>query len=298
MSSGLVQRGSQNVLITGCSSGIGLASAVEFAKRGHHVWATMRDIARADSLTHAARSASVELTLRPLDVRNHEMIEAVVREIEDHGGVDVLINNAGIALGGLAEDATAEDLREVIETNFIGAVNCVRAVLPGFRHRRAGRIVNVSSIAGRVGAPYLGAYTASKFALEGWSECLRYEVEPWGIDVVLVEPGTFVTNITAAAAYGGTLRRRRSRWPKLDADLERLVLEDAARGKTPEVVARRLADIVAAKRPRFRYLVGVDAKLEAALSRALPDAAAHAVAQRLIWRTMLRPIRAEARQRR
>ena len=184
------------VVITGASSGIGLLTAVEMAGRGYTVVGLMRDLARRTRLDEAAAIAGVKVDVRRLDVTDFPAIPPAVADIvRDHGRIDVLVNNAGFAMAGFLEDILLEELRQQFETNFFGAVAMTRAVLPTMRAQRSGHIIMVSSISGRVGELGIGSYSASKFALEGWSEALRQEAVPLGIQVVLVEPGSFRTDI-------------------------------------------------------------------------------------------------------
>src|SRR5580692_9747055 len=193
-------------LITGASSGFGLLTSIELAKAGFRVVATMRDLSRRDRLDQAATAAGVagQLDIRTLDVTNFDalpgFVDAVVR---DHGRLDVLINNAGFAVAGFAEDIKLEELRRQFETNFFGAVAMTKAVLPTMRRQRSGHIIMLSSIGGLHGAVTVSSYSASKHALEGWSESLRMEVNALGIKVVLVEPGAFLTDIWTRGAVMG-----------------------------------------------------------------------------------------------
>jgi NAD(P)-dependent dehydrogenase (short-subunit alcohol dehydrogenase family) len=276
---------SRSVLITGCSSGIGLETAVATARRGHRVIATMRDPSRDGPLRTAAGAAGVTLTVRALDVTRPETITAVVEEAEDGetGGVDVLVNNAGVGSAGFFEATTDADFHEQLRTNLFGALACTRAVLPGMRARGHGRVVNVSSVAGGSGAPVLSAYTASKFALEGWSECLAAEVRPFGIRVVVVQPGTFRTPIYQAPhgdpADGAGPFARASHRVAVD-----LVAEVARRGGDPARVGAAVARIVDAPHPRFRHVVGWDARAELWAKRVLPADVHQRLTERLLWR--------------
>jgi len=181
-------------LVTGSSSGIGLLTTVELARAGFRVVASMRDPGRRQRLDGAGAAAGVtsRIDVRRLDITEFDRIPEFVAQLDrDCGRLDVLVNNAGFAVAGFAEDLLLEELRQQFETNFFGQVAVTRAVLPIMRRQRAGHIILVSSIGGRVSAPVIGAYDASKFALEGWSESLRIETRSLGVRVVLVEPGSF-----------------------------------------------------------------------------------------------------------
>jgi NAD(P)-dependent dehydrogenase (short-subunit alcohol dehydrogenase family) len=193
-------------VITGSSSGFGLLSAIELAKAGYKVVASMRDLGRRTRLDEAAAAAGVaaKIDVRRLDVTEiaaiPEFVESVVR---DYGRIDALVNNAGFAVAGFAEDIKLEELRTQFETNFFGPVTLTRAVLPTMRKQRSGHILMISSIGGLNAAITISSYCASKFALEGWTETLRLEVNALGIKVVLIEPGSFQTDIWTRGAVMG-----------------------------------------------------------------------------------------------
>ena len=261
-------------LVTGASSGFGLLAAVELARRGLRVFASMREPVRADRLRSALDEASLGAEIVRLDVTRPDHIEQAVSSIEEvAGGVDVLVNNAGYGLGGSVEDIAMEELREQFETNFFGLVALSKRVLPGMRERRRGRIINVSSIAGRVALPGAAAYSASKFAVEGFSESLRHELLPFEVYVSLVEPGTFRTDIfdrnrriAARAADPSSAWAEMTR--KISAVVDGRVEKSTA---DPRAVALVIAEIATAARPRLRYMVGRDAVAQKLLSRILPD---------------------------
>ncbi|HET6181750.1 MAG TPA: SDR family NAD(P)-dependent oxidoreductase, partial [Candidatus Sulfotelmatobacter sp.] len=193
-------------LITGSSSGFGLLTSIELAKAGFHVVATMRDFARRDRLDQAASAAGVaaRIDIRGLDVTKFDSIPGFMDSVlRDYGRVNVLVNNAGFAVAGFAEDIKLEELRLQFETNFFGAVAMTKAVLPPMRRQRSGHIIQVSSIVGLLGSVTVSSYAASKHALEGWSESLRLELNALGIKVVLVEPGAFQTGIWKRGAVMG-----------------------------------------------------------------------------------------------
>src|SRR5579864_6548915 len=193
-------------LITGASSGFGLLTSVELAKAGFRVVATMRDLGRRERLEQAIAAAGVgaKLDISALDVTKFDAIQAFVEAVvRDYGHLDVLVNNAGFAVAGFAEDIKLDELRLQFETNFFGAVAMTKAVLPTMRRQGCGHIIQVSSIAGLHGAITTSSYSASKHALEGWSESLRLEVNSLGIKVVVVEPGAFQTDIWTRGAVMG-----------------------------------------------------------------------------------------------
>ncbi len=188
---------SQTVLITGASSGFGLLTAIELAKKGFFVIATMRNMGKSAYIKQLSKESQVEERLEylQLDVACPKSVENFSYQLRDLPPIDILINNAGFALGGFCEEVSLIEYKEQFETNFFGVISVTQVVLPYMRQRKKGKIINVSSISGRVGFPGLSPYAASKNALEGWSECLRLEVKPFGIDVALIEPGSFKTSI-------------------------------------------------------------------------------------------------------
>lgn len=191
--------------ITGCSSGFGLSFSIGLAKEGYDVIATVREMSRANALKEAAIKAGVEkqLFLYEMDVTNPEQVQKTVEKgLAQLGRFDVLINNAGFASGGFTEELPLEEWRRQFETNFFGVVSVTRAVLPTMRKQGSGKIINISSVSGKFGFPTLGPYVASKFALEGFSESLRLEMRPFGIDVILVEPGAYQTDIWQKGLQG------------------------------------------------------------------------------------------------
>jgi NAD(P)-dependent dehydrogenase (short-subunit alcohol dehydrogenase family) len=259
-------------VISGTSSGIGLLSAIELARKGFRVVASMRDLGRRDRLDQAARAAGVDslLDVRRLDVTDFAslapFVEGVVR---DHRRIDVLINNAGFAMAGFAEDMKLDEIRRQFETNFFGNLALTQAVLPTMRQQRSGHILMISSIAGLHGALSISSYSASKFALEGWSESLRMELNALGIKVVLVEPGSFETDIwtrnvvLGQKAVDGTSPNK-ARGERMRESVKKL------RKRDPIEVARVIAQIAGNPNPRLRYLVGPDAHIQLWMKRLLP----------------------------
>lgn len=259
-------------VITGTSSGIGLLTSVELAKAGLRVIATMRDLGRRSRLDQAVSTAGVgaKIDVRELDVTKFEtMLPFVESVLRDYGRIDVLVNNAGFPVAGFAEDIRLEELRQQFETNFFGAVALTKAMLPAMRRQRSGHIIQVSSIVGLQGAVTVSSYSASKHALEGWSESLRLEVNALGIHVVLVEPGAFETDIwTRSAVMGKEATKPTS--PNLQRSLNMRERISKIPKDDPVIVARAITAIAQDPNPRLRYLVGRDAKLQLAMKRILP----------------------------
>jgi NAD(P)-dependent dehydrogenase (short-subunit alcohol dehydrogenase family) len=260
-------------VITGCSSGFGLLSTIELARKGYFVVATMRDLARRTRLDEALASAGLagQVSVRPLDVAAPETHAAFVAEtVAEFGRIDLLVNNAGFALAGFAEDVTLAELRRQFETNFFGTVSLTKAVLPVMRKQRAGRILMLSSISGRSASPGLSSYSSSKFALEGYTESLRTEMKPLGIDCILIEPGSFETGIwhrrdnAAAGAFDpASPNFERTKYFRGYVQ-EKLRRRDAAE------VARLIAHLAGVRHPRLRYTIGPDARSTVLLRTLLP----------------------------
>ena len=259
-------------LITGCSSGFGLLTSIELAKAGFRVVATMRDLSRREALDRAASEARVSgfIDVRSLDVTNFDVLPGFVHTVvRDYGRVDVLVSNAGFAVAGFAEDIRLEELRMQFETNFFGAVAMSKAVLPFMRKQASGHLIQVSSISGLHGAVSVSSYSASKHALEGWTESLRMEVAALGIKVVLVEPGAFQTDIWTRGAVMGKDAVKDSS-PNFQRSLRMREGIKKIPKKDPIEVARAIARIAQNPNPKLRYLVGTDAKIQLAMKRLLP----------------------------
>lgn len=264
------------VLITGTSSGIGLSAALECAAAGHRVIATMRDLDKRGPLLDGAEARGVAVDVEQLDVTSPG-VGAKVRELTlKYGPVYALVNNAGIAYGAPFEEQSEPQVREQFETNVFGMMSVTRAVLPSMRAAQRGRIINLSSLAGRVALPVVGVYAATKHAVEGFSEALRWEVEPFGIDVCLVEPGAIKAPIFDSLQNGARSTRGGARggggpYAALVETVERLLLEEAERAPPPDAVGKAIAALVADPSPRFRSLIGMDARTLVTLRRMVPD---------------------------
>jgi NAD(P)-dependent dehydrogenase (short-subunit alcohol dehydrogenase family) len=260
---------SKAVLITGCSSGIGRATAEHLASKGWTVYATARDPAK---LADLAQRGCRMLALDVLDERSMRAAVAAVEHAE--GAVGVLVNNAGYGQSGAVESVSLDDVRRNYETNVFGYMRMAQLVLPGMRRQGWGRIVNLSSVAGRVTMPGSGVYSSTKFAIEGFTDALRFEVRGFGVNVVLVEPGPIRTRFTETANRAipqgdGPYADYHAAVAKADAeaDQSRLLADD------PEDVATTVERAISARRPHARYRVGIPARLLPTLRRALPDRA-------------------------
>ena len=251
---------SKVVLITGASSGFGKATAERLADRGYAVYGTSRNVVLHDKIHFIV-----------MDVRDRDAVQHGIQHIMDkEGRLDVVINNAGMGIGGALELATDEEISLQMGTNFKGCVNVCQAVLPVMRGQGGGQIINLSSIGGVMGLPYQGFYSASKFAIEGFTEALAAEVRGFGIKVSMVEPGDFATNFTArrknsdattkSPAYGASFARSLS-----------LIEKEENGGLRPEKLAKKMQKIIECRHPRLRYVVAnLEQKLSVLLKRIVP----------------------------
>ncbi len=248
------------ILVTGASSGLGRATAEALAAHHHIVYGTSRKVQQ-----HAA------IRFLQMDVRDNESIAAAIEHIVQHEGrLDVVVNNAGMGIGGALEMATEEEIALQMETNFMGCVRVCRQVLPVMRKQGSGRIINLSSIGGVMGLPYQGFYSASKFAIEGFSEALAAEVRSFGITVSMVEPGDFATSFTAQRKISQrTLDSEAYRESFLRS--QQLFEHEETNGLTPPVLAKRIVRIVECRRPRLRYVVAnLEQRLSVLLKKIVP----------------------------
>lgn len=266
----------KTVLVTGGTDGLGRATAILLAEEGYRVFAAGRDAQKRAALEQFSEEHKLPLETMELDVTSEASAGRAVGEIERRtGGVDVLVNNAGIAIAAVMEEITLTDLRKQFETNVIAPVRMAQLVLPGMRERRRGRIINMSSIAGKTAHPLMGPYSGSKHALEAVSDALRMELAEFGIQVVLIEPGFIPTNINrvsaelsalyvqnaTASAYARTYSGFLQMWKKV---------VDRSRSK-PEDCARVILQAIRADSPKARYLVTREAKISAAMKWLLSD---------------------------
>jgi NAD(P)-dependent dehydrogenase (short-subunit alcohol dehydrogenase family) len=243
------------VLVTGARSGFGRLAALEAARRGHIVYAGVRDPAHADDLKKDAQG-----DLRPIQLevtRAEDRESAVARILDEQGGrIDALVNNAGVTLGGFLETVDEDEIRKLFDVNVFAPWALTKLVLPAMRSQRSGTIVNISSMSGRMAAPGLGAYASSKFALEALSEAWRHELRPFGIRVVSIEPGAYKTEMLGR---NRTLARRaKDAGPYFDlATRMDALAERIQKGAgDPQLVANRIVGVIEAARPGFRYPMG------------------------------------------
>ncbi len=261
-------------IVTGSSSGIGYATSLLLARNRFHTYATMRSIEKSADIQQIANKERLPLQVIQLDVNDDASIRNSIEKVRsENERIDVLVNNAGYGLIGAFEDLSAEEIKSQFETNFFGVIRLTQQVLPIMRKQKSGTIVNVSSGAGRIGFPGMSAYVSSKFALEGLSESMSYELEPFGIRVVIIEPGVIRTNFKKNSVMSKKSLDNSSISPyssiiqKMDASISSII-EHAT---PPEEVAKAILHAVISNNPELRYLVGNDMIMMAETKKSMSD---------------------------
>ncbi|MFA9557007.1 SDR family oxidoreductase [Evansella sp. AB-rgal1] len=262
------------VFITGCSSGFGLLATLKLANKNFFVIATMRDIHNQSLLMELAREMGIEDNIKvlQLDVTKQEQIADIVSLIKvKYGRIDILINNAGECLGGISELLSLEKWKMQFETNFFSVVSITNAFLPLMREQKKGKIINIGSISGIIGLPGLGAYAASKFALEGYSESLRYELLPFNIYVSIVEAGSFNTNIWSKSfnTIDGSLVT--SEYDSFIKKIFEHAKEAAQQSEDPSLVISLITSICSKNKPRLRYPIGKGVRFVSVIKNIIPS---------------------------
>ncbi|WP_066190556.1 SDR family oxidoreductase [Gracilibacillus timonensis] len=261
-------------MVTGASSGFGLLTVVELAKSGYLVIATMRDTRKQEPLLTLAEEQQVRERIQvwSLDVtKRTQIIEIAEKLTETYQRLDVLVNNAGVSIGGFNEEIREEDWRLSMETNFFGVVFLTQAILPLMRQQQSGKIINMSSVGERIAFPGYGPYSSSKFALEGFSESLRLELANYGVDVILIEPGAYQTDIwTKGFTHIENTSPTDSPYQhpmKQVLSVGKLLTKQAGQ---PIDVAKKIVNISAKRKPRLRYAMGRGSMLAVILTGLLP----------------------------
>ena len=246
-------------VVTGSSSGIGYETSLALAREGYFTYATMRDLKKEAVIKKIAEEENLPLKVIELDVDNDDSVQnAVETIIEEKQRIDVLVNNAGWGIWGTAEDVSIEEFRAQFETNFFSVVRMIQKVAPIMRKQGTGDIVNISSIAGRIGFPVSTAYISSKFAIEGLSESLRYELGPFGIDVIIIEPGVIKTNFFDSMK---TAKKADDAYKEITEKVISGVKMMAEMGTPPKEVANVIIKSLKEEKPLPRYVVGNDAAM-------------------------------------
>ena len=256
----------QVAVVTGSSSGIGFETSLLLARNGIYTYATMRNQSKSEEILANARKDNLLLKTLHLDVTNEKSIlKAIKKIIAEKGRIDILVNNAGYSLLGPLEQLQINEIKEEFETNFFGIIKLIQSVLPTMRKQNYGRIINISSLAGRIGLPFSSAYVSSKFALEGLTESLGYEIQNFGIHVILIEPGVIRTNFINSMKLGKNVIT-----PQDDSNINSPYTEMIQKrisafkprfekGSSPIEVAEVVLEAATSQDPKSRYLVGNDA---------------------------------------
>jgi short-subunit dehydrogenase len=252
----------QVAIITGCSSGIGYETSILLANNGFKTYATMRNTDKGNKLKEIAEKGNVDLKVIKLDVTDDNSIKNAITEIvQETNRIDVLINNAGNNIAGAVEDLSIEEFKEQFETNFFGLIRVTKEVLPIMRKQRMGIIVNLSSIIGKMAIPLNSAYVSSKFAVEGFSESIRYELEDFGIRVILIEPGVIKSNFYENTKMSkNSLMDPKSPYQPIAQKIFDAFLPILQYASPTKKVADVILEAVTSDNPEIRYVVGDDAK--------------------------------------
>jgi short-subunit dehydrogenase len=259
-------------LITGCSSGIGYETALMLARNGFHTFATMRNTKKSDSLEEIIKKERLDLNIRELDVNDDTSIENTINCIKREANrIDVLINNAGYGLVGFFEDLTLGEIRNQFETNFFGVLNITKKIIPIMRLQKSGTIINVSSGAGQVGFPGISAYVSTKFAIEGFSESLMYELFPYGIKVVIIEPGVIKSNFFRNCIVSEHSMKKSSPYSRSLDKFQKNVELMQEHATSPIDVAKVIIQVLGNNEPKQRYIVGNDVAMILEAKKNLSD---------------------------
>ena len=248
-------------IVTGSSSGIGFETSLALAREGYFTYATMRDTTKSNKIKEIAQKENLKINVLELDVDDEKSVKSAIAQILDQKQrIDVLVNNAGWGLWGCVEDVSVDEFKEQFETNFFSIIRLIQEVAPTMRKQGSGTIVNVSSVVGRIGFPASPAYISSKFALEGLSESLRFEFAPFGVDVIIIEPGVIKTNFMKNMKMA-----KKSELDTVYKDITTKVVSGvkmmAEMGTPPKEVANTIVKAIKDKKPLPRYIVGNDASM-------------------------------------
>lgn len=246
-------------IVTGSSSGIGNAIVLELARNNFITYGTMRNLDKISDLKTIADQENLKIYFKQLDVTDDNSVKNAINSIvAETGRIDVLVNNAGYGLVGAFEDLSLDEVQKQFETNVFGVIRVTQAVLPTMRKQESGIIVNISSGAGRFGYPTASAYVSSKFALEGLTESMSYEIEPFGIRTVLIEPGVIKTNFFNSMSLARKSKDPDSPYLQMMQVMEKSVTKMLENGTIPQYVAKTVLEAVTSRNPKLRYLVGKD----------------------------------------
>jgi NAD(P)-dependent dehydrogenase (short-subunit alcohol dehydrogenase family) len=259
-------------VVTGSSSGIGFEIALTLARNGFQTYATMRNLAKSENIKSIASKENLPIHIERLDVTdNNSVTHAIQAIVSKADRIDVLVNNAGYALTGAFEDLAIEEIKAQYETNFFGLIRTTQAVLPIMRKQKSGTIVNISSGAGRFGYPTGSAYVSTKFAVEGLSESMAYELEPLGIKVILVEPGVIKTNIANGMVIAKKSQNSNSPYSQIMQKMSTSFEHMSENASSPDLVTKVVLQAVTSENPSLRYLAGKDVEMWVEAKRNMSD---------------------------
>ena len=248
-------------LVTGSSSGIGFETSLALARNGYHTFATMRNLGKDEKIKQIIEKEDLSIEIVELDVDNEESVNQAIKTIsEKKGRIDVLVNNAGYGMWGTVEDVSIDEFKKQFETNFFSIIRLIQKVAPIMRKQGSGNIVNISSVAGRIGFPVSPAYISSKFALEGLSESLRFELMPFGINVIIIEPGVIKTNFFDSMKMSEKSQQN-STYKEITDKVISGVKMMAEMGTHPKEVANVVIKTLGEEKPLPRYVIGNDAMM-------------------------------------
>lgn len=263
-------------VVTGASSGIGYETSLTLARNGFVTYATMRSLNKGENIKTAAEEEKLPLKIVQLDVTDDESVKDAMQSIiSEASGIDVLVNNAGYGLVGALEDLAMEEIKSQYGTNLFGVIRVTQAVLPIMRKQKSGIIVNISSAAGRFAIPGQSAYVSTKFAIEGLSESIAYELEPFGIKVVLIEPGIVKTSMANNMVIAKKSQDPSSPYYRLIENAVSSIEHGLETRSSPDVVAKVVLKAVTSENPNLRYLAGKDIETWMEAKRSMSDEEFH-----------------------
>jgi NAD(P)-dependent dehydrogenase (short-subunit alcohol dehydrogenase family) len=249
-------------LVTGSSTGIGFDTSLALARNGFYTYATMRNLQDSNKILDISKKEQLPLEVLHLDVNDDKSILESINKInEKNKRIDVLVNNAGYALAGPLEGTSIDEIRAQFETNFFGAIKVMQSVIPIMRNQRSGRIVNITSMGGRVAVPLDSLYHGTKFALEGVSECIRYELGTFGIRIILVEPGAVGSNFWKNLKMTSVSQNPHSPYRQILDNVSKVFSKMTENVIHPSEVSKVVVNAVTSDNPEFRYVVGKDANM-------------------------------------
>jgi NAD(P)-dependent dehydrogenase (short-subunit alcohol dehydrogenase family) len=249
-------------VVTGSSSGIGLETALTLARNGFLTYATIRNLAKSDKIKAVADKDHLPVRIVQLDVTDDTSVNNAVQSIiKETGRIDILVNNAGYALSGAFEDLSLEEIKNQYDTNFYGIIRTTQAILPIMRKQRSGRIINISSGLGLFGFPGMSAYSSTKFAMEGLSESMAYELDQFGIKVILIEPGGIRTNISNSIVTAKKAQDSSSPYSQMMQKMDNNFKKFTENASSADVVANVVLEAATSENPRLRYLAGKDMEM-------------------------------------